>query len=336
MAERSLEVFIDTTNMCNLRCLMCTFSDPRVRQLPKYVMPWELYEKIATQVFPRAEYLTLSCLTEPLMNREFARYLRFAGQFEVPRLEFVTNGQLLRDEHLEACVEARLWRLAVSLDGGDKATYETIRRGASWEKLVANMRRAGEFFAAASHRPILRVIITLVQDNFRGAAEAVRTALSWGAGEVEVRETYLLPEIGLEDRQLRALGEELRAVLLECAEVCRAAAVPLVILSDNAPGLKVDLSGMPVCHALERRIAIAANGDAMPCMLWARAPLGNFREMSFEQIWNGPWRAQLRAQFERERPVFWCPTCTICKDDAGDDDAYFRLLAKPRPLGSFA
>jgi radical SAM protein with 4Fe4S-binding SPASM domain len=336
MAERTLEVFLDTTNMCNLKCVTCVFSDPRVAKLPKYVMPWELYEKVATQVFPRAEYLTLSCLSEPLMNREFARYLRRAGELEVPRMEFVTNAQLLREEHLQACVDARLWRIAVSLDGGDAVSYETVRRGASWDKLLSNMDHALEFFAGAPYRPVLRVIVTLVQDNFRGAAEAVRLALRWGAGEVELRETIAFPEIGLEARQLKHHGAELRSVLLECKATCEAAGVPVVILSENAPGLKVDLSGLPPCAALEKRVAIAANGDVMPCMLWARQPLGNLGEASFEQIWNGPRRLQLREQFRTEQPLFWCLTCTICKDTPTDDDAYFRLLAKPRPIGPFA
>ncbi len=331
MRERNLEVFLDTTNMCNLRCVMCTFSDPRVAKLPKYVMPWELYEKIANQVFPHAEYLTLSCLAEPLMNREFARYLRFAGPFSVPRLEFVTNATLLRDEHLQACVEARLWRLAISLDGGDAATYETIRRGASWNKLVTNLDRARDFFASAAHRPILRFIVTLVEDNFLNAPQAVRAALDWGAGEVELRETLTFPEIGLEARQLKNRGEELRLVLLECRAMCDTAGIGVTIFSENAPGLKVDLSGVPACHALERRLAIAANGDAMPCMLWAREPLGNFREMDFEQIWEGSRRLGLRDQFRKELPRMWCPACTICKEDPADDDAYYRLLAKPKP-----
>ena len=336
MPKRTLEVFLDTVNACNLKCVTCVFSDPRVAALPKYTMPWELYEKVARQVFPQAEYLTLSCLTEPLMNPKFARYLRFAGEFEVPRMEFVTNAQLLRDEHLQACVDARLWRLAVSLDGGDAISYETVRRGASWERLLVNTAHAQDFFASAPHRPILRIIITLVQDNFRSAIEAVRIALQWGAGEVELRETLTFPGIGLEARQLKSHGAELRSVLLECKALCEAARVPVLILSENAPGLKVDLSGVPPCHALERRVAIAANGDVMPCMLWAREPLGNLRDSSFEQVWNGPWRARLRDQFRRERPLLWCSTCTICKDDPADDDAYFRLLAKPRPLGPLA
>lgn len=331
MSERTLEVFLDTNNMCNLRCVTCPFSDPRVATLPKYVMPWELYEKVATQVFPHAEYLTLSCLTEPLMTREFAKYLRLAGRFSVPRTEFVTNAMLLRDEHLDACVDARLWRLAVSVDGGDAASYEAVRRGASWDKLTANMNRARDFFARAAHRPIMRAIITLVEENFRTAPDAVRHAIEWGVGDVELRETIMFPNIGLEARQLRGRREELRSALLDAKALCEAAGVTVTILSENAAGLEMDLSGLPPCHALEKRLAISANGDALPCMLWAREPLGNFRDMSFAQIWEGPWRRQLREQFRQELPRFWCPTCTICKSEPADDDAYYRLLAKPRP-----
>ncbi len=63
-AQRFLEVFMDQNNLCNLRCTMCAFSDPRVAQLGKHQMPLWLFEKIAREVFQHASYLTLSCLTD--------------------------------------------------------------------------------------------------------------------------------------------------------------------------------------------------------------------------------------------------------------------------------
>jgi len=331
MPKRFLEVFLDTNNMCNLRCITCVFSDPRVAKLPKYVMPWELYTKIADQVFPHAQYLALSCLTEPLMTRNFSDYLRYAARFEIPRVELVTNAMLLRDEHLDAIVDARLWRMAVSVDGCDAETYEAVRRGASWNRLVENLGKATDRFRSAPHRPSLRIVMTLVQENFRAAPDATRLFIEWGATEIEIRETITFPGFGLKNRQLQSHGEELAEKLLESQAIARAAGVPLEILSDNAPGLRIDLAHLPTCPTVERRLAIPANGDALPCMLWAREPLGNFREMSFEEIWHGERRQAYLAQFKIEKPLFWCPDCTICKEDPADDDAYFRLLAKPKP-----
>lgn len=76
--KRFLHVYMDQNNKCNLRCVMCGFSDPRVKDIPKYDMPFWLFEKIAGEIFPYAEYLALSCLTEPLMTKDFPQRLEYS------------------------------------------------------------------------------------------------------------------------------------------------------------------------------------------------------------------------------------------------------------------
>ena len=82
--DRRLEVFLDTNNKCNLKCLTCAFSDPRVSQLKTNMMSLELFDRICDEVLTLAEYATLSCLTEPLMTREFSQFLARAGRCEIP------------------------------------------------------------------------------------------------------------------------------------------------------------------------------------------------------------------------------------------------------------
>jgi radical SAM protein with 4Fe4S-binding SPASM domain len=330
--ERNLEVFLDTNNKCNLRCVTCAFSDPRVAGLKMNTMPQEMFSRICTDILPRASYATLSCLTEPLMTRNFARYLEEAGRCGVPQLEFVSNGLLMRDEHLEACVASRLWRLTISVDGVDATTYEAIRRGARFARLEDSIQRIGQVFATASHRPKLRIIMTLIRENFMSVATAVRQFIDWGASEIELRETVTFPNIGLADRQLGDHRTALRRELNSAVAIAEDAGVPIEVVSENAPELGLNLSSIPSCHALERRVAIAANGDVMPCMLWAREPLGNLHLNSFDEIWNGSRRMALRDEFRRTRPAMWCHTCTACKDDPNDDDAFFRLLGKTTPV----
>jgi len=331
--DRDLEVFLDTNNKCNLKCLTCVFSNPRVTALKMNTMAPDLFGKVCEQILPRAEYATLSCVTEPLMTRNFGRYLRRAGECGVPRLEFVTNGLLLTEDHLDACLEAHLWRLSISADGADAATYEAIRRGASFDRIRQKIAMAVDRFGGSSDAPRLRIIMTLIKENFLSAAEATRQFIDWGATEIELRETVTFPDIGLEDRQLHDRKEELQKVLAEARKIAEDAGVPIEIISENAPETGLILANIPPCHALERRVAIAANGDVMPCMLWAREPLGNLTQNSFEEIWSGSRRSTFRDEFQRDQPPMWCPTCTACKDDPNDDDAYYRLLAKTTPGG---
>jgi len=332
-ANRRLEVFLDTNNKCNLRCLTCTFSDPRVAEIKMNTMSPGLFNKICEQVLPFAEYTTLSCLTEPLMTRDFSRYLVRAGLCEVPRLELVTNGLLLREEHLDACVQARLWRLTISVDGSDSETYERIRRGGRFDQLRKKIAMAVDFFSRHHHQPNLRIIMTLIKENFLTTADAVRCFIDWGATEIELRETVTFPEIGLEDRQLQDRRVELDRVLQQARTIAGEAEIPIEILGENTPDHSLNLANIPPCHALEKRVAIAANGDVLPCMLWAREPLGNLNQQSFEEIWHGARRIAFRDEFREKTPLMWCPTCTACKDDPLDEDAYYRLLAKTDPEG---
>ena len=156
--ERYLEVFLDHNNKCNLKCLMCGFSDPRVVGLPKFDMPFELFEAIAREVLPHARYLALSCMTEPLMTRDFPERLRLLPAAGVPFVEVITNAMLLTDRIIEEILAVPLTRLTVSIDGATKETYERIRVGANFEKVIANVKRFSEMKRQrAAALPLLRM-----------------------------------------------------------------------------------------------------------------------------------------------------------------------------------
>src|SRR5438105_15815435 len=77
-----LVIRMDTINLCNLRCKMCYYSFDYKRK--KEQMDIALFSKIADEVFAKTRFLYLSCATEPLMNKEFAEFLRVTGKYHVP------------------------------------------------------------------------------------------------------------------------------------------------------------------------------------------------------------------------------------------------------------
>ena len=80
MPARPLTLLLDITDRCNLRCVMCHFSNrDRIRFPPFHLagdgdgnMPVALFEKIAAEFFPRARRVALGCAAEPLMHPRFA------------------------------------------------------------------------------------------------------------------------------------------------------------------------------------------------------------------------------------------------------------------------
>src|SRR5438067_203997 len=71
---RHLVIRMDTINLCNLRCKMCYYSTDYKRKKEQMDLP--LFRKIAAEVFSKTRFLYLSCATEPLMNKQFAEFVR--------------------------------------------------------------------------------------------------------------------------------------------------------------------------------------------------------------------------------------------------------------------
>src|SRR5580692_8043852 len=121
LGMRHLVIRMDTINLCNLRCKMCYYSSDYNRKKEEMDLP--LFRRIAEQVFPKTRFLYLSCATEPTMNKQFANLVRVTGEYGVPFTSFCTNGQLLREDLMQACIEAKVSEIIFSVDGASAETY---------------------------------------------------------------------------------------------------------------------------------------------------------------------------------------------------------------------
>src|SRR5262249_45213759 len=68
---RPLNLEIDLTTQCNLRCIMCYFVLERFSKRKREDIAVEEFARIADQVMPYCQYVSLSSSTEPLLNKDF-------------------------------------------------------------------------------------------------------------------------------------------------------------------------------------------------------------------------------------------------------------------------
>lgn len=335
--NRFLNVFMDQNNKCNLRCRMCAFSDPRVMTIKKYDMPFWLLERVAEEVFPHAQYVAFSCLTEPLMTKDFSKRLRLLEDFPVPFSEVITNGMLLNDEITRTLIDVSVTRLGISLDGGRKHTYESIRIGASFDRIVENIRRFNRLKAEEhADYPRLRLLHVLSEANINEFHHFLGMAESLGAQAVDVR--TVSPFRNAEDQGTGASwfwdtvkkNAETLAAWTEHLDVEDTGYLRLrhgeIVLVD-------DLREKMTCQRPWDTFAIHANGDVFPCMSWARSPMGNIARQSFGEIWNGEMFESIRAEFIDKMPGVDCNYCKIRKaaQTDEDDDFFFLMLDKKPP-----
>lgn len=335
-SKRFLNVFMDQNNKCNLKCIMCGFSDPRVRSITKYDMPFSLFEKIAREIFPFAKYLALSCLTEPLMTKDFIQRLDLLKTFPVPFIEIVTNGTLLTREIAEKMIDVSVSRLAISIDSAVPEKYESIRVGAKFEKLVHNIQMLNAVKEERnSELPKLRinhVISRLNMNEFRLFLDFVE---SLHAQAIDVRTVIPFKNAQYRDSEDSTFYKDIAVIREELQNWSQRTGIEDVgYLRYQAERIDIDNGSgeRMTCRRPWDSVAIHANGDMAPCISWTRQPTGNIAEESFSALWNGQAYGLIRKEFDDKKPGVDCLHCTI-KTEAGikEDDCFFEMLKKQQP-----
>jgi len=335
MPERDLRVFIDTTDRCNLRCIMCAFAleefSGNWNELERSAgdMPLWLFEKIAAQAFPRASYLALSCGTEPLMSRTFLDCLERVAPYSVPQVEFPTNATLLTQTKAERVVKARPDVIMVSLDSPDPATFEVIRPGARFDKVIANIRGLQETKRRlGSPYPELRLNLTLMRKNVEQLEAYVELARDLGAAKIDIRHVSPFDGLGMEKESLvhfKALANQhLERARRKCAEH------GIDIARWPEP---FDLSGTPhptpplPCQAVIDSLYINPAGQVVPCAWWLHEPpIGDFQHQDLDQILSSPALIEARARAARGELKPCCAKTCAVRSANINDPAFFDSL----------
>ncbi len=132
-------VYVELTNMCNARCTIC--ATPAMKR-PRTIMSRDLFRKIVTECGQnRARKLLPFLHGESLLVPGVLDYFREARQLAPEtHINLTTNGSRLTPEITEAILSENLIdSLIVSIDGGDKETYEGIRIGLNYDEVRHNV-----------------------------------------------------------------------------------------------------------------------------------------------------------------------------------------------------
>jgi MoaA/NifB/PqqE/SkfB family radical SAM enzyme len=319
---RHLVIRMDTINLCNLRCKMCYYSSDYNRKKDEMDLP--LFRRIADQVFPKTRFLYLSCATEPTMNKRFADILSTTAEYKVPFTSFCTNGQFLREEVVQSAIEGKISEIIFSVDGATAETYEHIRRGGKWDRLVASMDLLASMKERASVRnPVTRINFTCMSRNLHELPQMVHFAADHGVHNLHVRHLLAYTDEDQSCRQEMLYVRNFNAVAAEAQREAARRRVTLVLpdpvpAGSEAPGKTCYTDGRrgeanPYCLLPWFQAIINWSGDYRICSTHCK--LGNLREQTFEEIYNGPYLREVR------RKMLWgsADSCSRdCREEAYD------------------
>jgi radical SAM protein with 4Fe4S-binding SPASM domain len=248
-----------------------------------------------------------------------------------------TNGLLLTDKLIDSLVHSRLHSVNISIDAATKQTYERIRVGGSFDKLMANiaaLQRAKR--VAGTSTPHVFFGFVLMRSNIAELPALVRLAAELGVstvGAIHVMEFDLA----------KAKGESLLHDTSLCNRMLdeartEAARLNVTInLPDNfAPSaMRSHFVTLPHdrirnanrgtfwfldqtfrdpfrshCQFPWNFLGIEVDGSVQPCgWFFDEDPVGNVLTESFEDLWNNAAYRRLRSEHTGGRLRSTCATC---------------------------
>ncbi|MBQ9647816.1 MAG: radical SAM protein [Oscillospiraceae bacterium] len=261
------KVYVEITNVCNLRCAFC----PGTKRAPRTMSPDE-FARVLGKLRGRVEYVYLHIMGEPLLHPRLGELLDIAAR-QAMRVCITTNGTLLGERADTLLRAGALYKISVSLhsvegNGGDPAAA----------------------------RDYLELVWSFA---VRAAAKGVIVALRlWNEGAADrgngVILDFLREKTGSADwPEPRARSFHLRDNLYLEREAAFA-----------WPDLGADEVPTEFCRALREQLGVLADGTVVPCCLDHEGDLalGNLFAQELGDILDSPRAKTLFEGFSRRSP----------------------------------
>ncbi len=343
---RPINVELDITNRCNLRCVMCLHSHPSYYRRARQDLPLEVFREIAESVFHATRGLSLSYGAESLLHPEFERFLRISTGYGIPKVYLNTNGLLLTESLVEAMVDAGLHQLAVSVDAATPETYARIRVGGDFATLLNNVgmiRCVRERMGSST--PRLSLLFVLMRSNVHELPAFVDLAHAVGATSIVA--IHMSPYELLDDvDQSAAFDKSLcNRMMHQANDRAKHYGITLVTPSDfalsgdtsapdgGATAERFDLAtsrsceGEAVCPFPWHFMAIDMQGDVVPCGWWyGEEPMGNVYNDDAAAVWRNERYQMLRDETASGHLRDVCRTCPAA--GMGDPNNPFAFLSR--------
>lgn len=287
-------VVLDSSEVCNFKCNYCFRADKN-KAVWGYakncgLMEWDLFTEAVSQIkeFPEAvKQISLSNHGEPLCNRRLPDMVRYMkGQGISGRVSIHTNASLLNEEYVLDLADSGIDKVVVSLQG---MTEEKYRQVCGTTVDINRLYDMLKLFYEKKKNTMLHIKVADV---------------ALDVGEEEMFYQKFLPVAD------RAFVEKIVPIWkgTEFSEQ------QLKETVQNKYGAR--FPKQQCCPVLFHTIVVTPTGDVHPCtQLLSKDCLGNIRDASLVQFWNGKERSTLlRKQLELCAPE-QCEGCYI-KDNS--------------------
>lgn len=290
-------VYIEQTRYCNFKCFYCIHSTRDIlggefEKLGHSVkhMEFEMYEKIIKQLaeFPQGiKRIVFSGLGEPLMNPRLPEMVRIAVEAQIAdRVEVITNGMLLTPDLSDALINAGITNINISVQGVNSEGYEkTCGVKMDFDKLVGNLTYLYK------NKKNAQIYIKAIDATLNSEDDKNKFFEIFG----KISDRIFIEHLIVMQQQM---SDNLKQIVDE---------------TKNFYNEELDVN-RKVCGQAFYFLQIGCDYETFPCPIPGLSQgisMGNVRENTLMEIWNGEKRKKLlRTMLELNKDSI--PECNNC------------------------
>ena len=136
-----IQLDFELNSSCNMKCPMCPISAESPKGKGKKTwFDFEFFkETLEYSVKHGTKAIKLNYINEPLIRNDLIKFIEFAKKIGVLDIYFSTNGLLLNEEISKKLILSGLTRIQISIDATTQETYDKVRPGGDYNKIVKNV-----------------------------------------------------------------------------------------------------------------------------------------------------------------------------------------------------
>jgi len=185
LSDGPFKITLTDIGTCNLRCKMCYRYYVKEDRDFSQKLIWERLAEFLNEKPQRRLVIKLTGNGDPFVRRETREFLQQFKPKTYPNVSFeiLTNGLLLDKKMWQAIKHNRIDEINVSIDAASKETYESIRRGGNWERLMSNL----QFISQLRQKGKIKyfyINMVVMKSNYREMKKFVSLAESLKCDEV--------------------------------------------------------------------------------------------------------------------------------------------------------
>lgn len=241
--------------ICNALCPNCPYTNSEIRNDYKdtLIMGEDTFKIIADQSGKYNAWIRISGGGEPMLHPKAVELIEYAKKVGA-KVGLITNGSKFTEENTIRLLKAEVDMIEFSVDAADPETYDVVRKGLNWERLLENVKRMVE-----------------MRNKLKSKTKIIASGVNQEGVDIDKVAQFWEPVV--DNFQKR------KYLTWQINDPSKSA--------DSTPYLPPE-ERIP-CPFLFERLNIDSRGKVMVCGfdIAAKTDMGNIHEKSIKEIWHG-------------------------------------------------